>query len=474
MTRRKKKSRVARNGNAETRAERAGENEQKALKIVGESFASMSVGEAVTAHRGGAGRAPTRAAKVPGKDIFGVGNGFLQDDFQKNKPKTKRVVATAGTVSTMLGKDYVRSLPKKGVSKMNGFFEQSWSKEEAEQFLCSMLGDDCELSLAVVSDVLCQCGYNLDKALDVLLELSASSKDQPSGYCESTRSEDAQYHLESTNNVVDRTADSTYHSSFVDFQDNVWFSGDLFWNNSKASESSGSHHPSEKTVLESELPQKVLESLFSMPTPKAAEQEPNKMNWRNIVKKMTSLGPGFKDGESEQLQPIHAKEDEYHVLREAAHQHWGSMKSYYQKAVTAFTSGEREYASYLSEKGKLQNKMAQEADKKASRDIFAARNKSIENVITIDLHGQHIKQAMKVLKLHLLFGAYVRSVKSFRVITGCGSHGVGKSKLKNSVISLLQKEGIKWSEENRGTLLIRIDGQTDFSFLDSGSGSDSD
>jgi hypothetical protein len=29
-------------------------------------------------------------------------------------------------------------------------------KEEAEQFLCSMLGNDCELSMGVVRDVLCK------------------------------------------------------------------------------------------------------------------------------------------------------------------------------------------------------------------------------------------------------------------------------------------------------------------------------
>ena len=48
------------------------------------------------------------------------------------------------------------------------------NKEEAEQFLCSMFGDECELSMAVVRDVLCQCGYNFDKALDALLVLSDS------------------------------------------------------------------------------------------------------------------------------------------------------------------------------------------------------------------------------------------------------------------------------------------------------------
>ena len=135
--------------------------------------------------------------------------------------------------------------------------------------------------------------------------------------------------------------------------------------------------------------------------------------------------------------------------------------------------------------------MAQEADKKASQDIFKARsvhemiryfsnstfivvidhdllvfcrNKGITNVITIDLHGQHVKQAMKVLKLHLLFGTYVRckhlpalpyfyadlprysillfvmnmcglvpAIQTLRVITGCGGRGLGKSKVKQAV-----------------------------------------
>lgn len=78
-----------------------------------------------------------------------------------------------------------------------------------------------------------------------------------------------------------------------------------FRNNSKISGSSGTHQSSKKVVSESELPQKVLESLFNMPTPKAAEQEPNKMNWRNIVKQMVSLGQGVEGGESAQQQYIH-------------------------------------------------------------------------------------------------------------------------------------------------------------------------
>lgn len=69
----------------------------------------------------------------------------------KTKPK-KKVVAATGMVSAVLGKEYVSSGTKKG--KCVG--DVSPSKEELEQFLCSMLGDDCELSMGVVRDVLCE------------------------------------------------------------------------------------------------------------------------------------------------------------------------------------------------------------------------------------------------------------------------------------------------------------------------------
>jgi hypothetical protein len=49
--------------------------------------------------------------------------------------------------------------------------------------------------------------------------------------------------------------------------------------------------PSSTTPIsnESNLPQKVLECLFNVPT--SSEHEPSTMNWRNVVKKMQSLGP---------------------------------------------------------------------------------------------------------------------------------------------------------------------------------------
>ncbi|XP_075519676.1 SMR domain-containing protein At5g58720-like [Primulina tabacum] len=508
-TKRKKKKRQRVSGKENARIQAASckftdEKDQRNLRNLLMAFSSVSLEEVHTAYKE-AKRDPDVAAKIlanvvesaarqdqsttcsssSGNDnvgsssssfaseVFGDANEFPQVVFnRKSKPKWKKVSAAAGTVSTVLGKDYVRSTPKKGSYKLKRFHEESLNWKETEQFLCSMLGEECELSLAVVRDVLGQCGDDLEKALDVLLELSATSKEQVHGGYESAIREDTQYLPESNDGLTDRTLDSHFHSSDIKFKDNPWFTRNHCRDLSKIIGSSESHISSEIEYLKSELPQQLLESLFNMPTPKTTECEPSTMNWRNVVKKLTSLGQRSETGDGEQQKTVQANGDEYLALRSTAKQHWESMKSYYQKATTAFANGEKEHAAYLSEQGRSHNKMAREADEKASQDIFTARNKSIENVITIDLHGQNVKQAMRLLKLHLLFGAYVRSVRSFKVITGCGSHGLGKSKVKSSVVNLLKKEGIAWSEVNQGMLFIRLDGQRDFGFLDAVSDSE--
>lgn len=43
------------------------------------------------------------------------------------------------------------------------------------------------------------------------------------------------------------------------------------------------------------------------------------------------------------------------------------------------------------------------------------------------------------------------------------------SSYRLQVINLLEKEGLQWRAENQGTLVIKLDGCTQFSFLDSDS-----
>ncbi|MED6191678.1 hypothetical protein PIB30_002485 [Stylosanthes scabra] len=409
---------------------------------------------ALSSSSGGIGGSDLGSTSGSSDGFVDVGYGEDMGSFKGNSRQKKKVIAATGTVSTVIGKEYVR----RNKNKNKGFENNGVvDKDKAEQFLCSMLGDDSDLNLGVVRDVLCQCGYNIEKALDVLLDLTASTNEQSRNDNDNDNIYDMRFLVGQKDNLIDRRSECTSLSSESEASDNLWSLGSF-------------NRPG---FTKSELPQKVLESLFNIP--KSSEPEKGTMNWRNVVKKMQSLGPefGVYPHGSETQQPTFAKGDEYHVFREGAKQHWDSVKSYYQKASTAYTKGNRSYAAYLSDQGKEQTKLAQKADTKASHDIFIARNKGIENVITIDLHGQHVKPAMRMLKLHLLFGSYVPSVQTLRVITGCGSHGVGKSKLKQSVVDLLHKERMEWCEENRGTLLIKLNGWQEFSFLDTDSDSDS-
>ncbi|KAM1447010.1 hypothetical protein ACFXTO_006154 [Malus domestica] len=448
------------------------DEEQKVIRALMEVFSSVSLDDATYAYReadGDAGKAAeileravaecseepftsSTASGVSGSDAasssgsssgLGSSEGFESGCIQNLvsekglRGKQKRVVAAAGTVSTVLGKEYVSSIPRRGptsseVTKLKGFGNGGAAgQEEAEQFLCSMLGDESELSLAVVRDVLFQCGYDVEKALDALLEASSSyeQSSSSSNYIMFFK-EDNRHPFEQSDTLTDRASDCTSHSSEYE-QDNIW-------NYSKVLTDSEAHSPGSPKNTAADLSQKSLAPRYDVCT----------------------------SGSAEAQQVNFAQGDEYHAFRGTAKEHWDSMRSYYQKAATAYSRGAREHAGYLAEQAKVQTKLAQAADEKASQEIFKARNKDIENVITIDLHGQHVKQAMKLLKIHLLFGTYAQSVQFLRVITGCGSHGYGKSKLKQSVIELAENEGIQWREENRGMVLLKLGSHREFSFQD--------
>lgn len=481
---RKKKKRSQWSSNHQHQAScKTSHEEEKAVNSLMEAFASVSLQEA----NGDLNKAAeifegfTADEKLDSQTVScsssSSSSGSLNWDqgwpCAKDRAKHKKVVAATGMVSSVIANDYVSSrTPRKDSKFKEVYAYEPLNKVDAEQFLCSMLGEDCELSLAVVRDVLCQCGYDVQKALNTLLELCASSfEHSENGQTAESfagNSEETELYLECTYNLSDRASDSTSLTCENDSQDNEWIGGYRCRKYSEVLTGSGVQPEVGVQTSKSELPGEVLKALYNMP--KRSEFKRNAMNWKDIVKKMESLGQRFECAapSAAESELVHAEGDEYQVFRKTARKHWDEMKSYYHKAAVAFSNGEREYASHLSEQGRLSDKMAREADEKASKEIFRARNRSIENVITFDLHGQHVRQAMRLLKVHLLFGAYACSVQIFRVITGCGgSHGMAKSKLKQSVIDLVEREGIEWREENRGTILIRLDGQREFAFMES-------
>ncbi|RWW33790.1 hypothetical protein BHE74_00010196 [Ensete ventricosum] len=96
---------------------------------------------------------------------------------------------------------------------------------------------------------------------------------------------------------------------------------------------------------------------------------------------------------------------------------------------------------------------------------FVCRNKHIKNMVTIDLHGQHVKQAIGLLKLHLLLFAYIPC--KLPRLPSLMSSIIIQEMLVICVLGLVEKEDIKWREENAGTLILSLDEPKEYSFVES-------
>ncbi|KAJ0989274.1 hypothetical protein J5N97_007630 [Dioscorea zingiberensis] len=428
--------------------------EKRALDRLSETFASLSMDRITLAYRE-AGGDSCKAAEILGAQLESAGRNRVVEKKGLGQ-RRRRVVASSGMVSDVIGKDYSKHVGNGDQGRKGVVDKRIYRFEEAEQFLCSMLGWDDELGMGVVKDVLGQCGYDVGKALDALLDMSASSSNQFDG------------NSFSPSQLMDKTSDSTYHPSeneyeFLQSVGYVCRDYTSVFAGSKEQPLSGSQE-------KPDLQQKILESLFSIPD--SQKYDLKSMNWKNVVKKVESFGQGleFRCASAKQspadARKEHAGNNAYQVFRSPAQVHYDTMKTYFQKAAMAYASGQRAHAAHLSEQGKHYSKLAREADEKASRDIFNNRNKDIKNAVTIDLHGQHVKNALGLLKLHLLLFTYIPSIHFLKVITGCGADGVGKGKIKRSVISLVEREGIGWSEENSGILVLRVDGNKEYKFLE--------
>nr|KAJ0211255.1 hypothetical protein LSAT_V11C400222440 [Lactuca sativa] len=77
--------------------------------------------------------------------------------------------------------------------------------------------------------------------------------------------------------------------------------------------------------------------------------------------------------------------------------------------------------------------------------VIECRNKyNIVDLMTINLHGQHLKEGMTILKYHLAF-----ALRRLRVITGYGRGGTGQSMLKQAVVDLLKVEKFERERKRR-------------------------
>ncbi|XP_038979676.1 putative nuclear RNA export factor SDE5 isoform X2 [Phoenix dactylifera] len=395
-------------------------------------------------------------------------SAFTRKNSKGAKPR--KFSASMGTVSSFLGKSYARpasaflessakSKPLKIEVKGSAEDEHDMERVEShfvpkkelstdtdiEEFLFSMLGDGFKLNMDMIREVLGQCGYNIKKSMEELLALSAKNLDK--------------------NNSVDNNVvrESTGGCS-------KWETSLSEENYLKSSTQSNIIESSCLDKKRSSLSREVLQSLFNAPE-RLEEPKPKRLEWgsnrtrvvgqKPVTKPLEDLSLSTKiEDPKVKLDNKDDEEDDYQFLRRATKQHWDAMKQYYEAAVDAFTKGDRKKANYLLEEGKHYNQKAREADEKSAVEILDTRKSGIQGkVIILDLHDHHPKEALDLLKLHLRSLANIPSFRHLKVIVGTNAADITKGKRKRMVVKLLEKESIKWTEEEGkpGTYLIQLD-----------------
>ncbi|XP_068645461.1 putative nuclear RNA export factor SDE5 [Aristolochia californica] len=375
--------------------------------------------------------------------------------------KPRKVSASVGTVSNVIGKGYCSSTASENHSykakKIVKLEVRSPSTEnlvsdaaesdflprnkpqnnkDIEDFLYKMLGDGFQLERDVIQDVLRCCGYDARKGMEKLLRMSSAKSNK-------------------TDDDLSKSAGS--HSIVLQ---------------NAQSQNSGGRCRDEITREPPSIKNKYSDSAMDIlnawykpiviPNDDSPEETYKLSRIRQASHKIVSGHPDDTGSTSKILElqvegAEEVKEDKYDTLRKASKVNWDAMKAYYEAAVDAFVNGEQDRVDYLIEQGKHFNEKAREADDKSAGKIHEIRSANASTVVSLDLHEQQTREAICLLKLQLSSFSGIPSIHFLKIIVDSGHDTITKGARRRLVIKLLEKQGIKWSEENAGTIKIKVD-----------------
>ncbi|TKY49089.1 Silencing defective 5 isoform 1 [Spatholobus suberectus] len=300
--------------------------------------------------------------------------------------------ASLGSVSGVVGRDYVQS---KTWTRSNREVSKPLKLNAKELPQSEIWGEKSSLSVAaskgtVSDDVLGLCGYDVQKTMEELLDVSAST-------------------LEKYDDVRD-----------------------LFGEDSRDQHPDVNCAPSEELCNSTDSPKRdkdkaglqkeILESLFNF---SQISEELSKQRRPVSVRPYRRPAVRLPENTTTIQQTINVAvkeendddENSYKALRGAVREHWITMKEYYRAAVDAFVQSDYARADRLLEQGHFFNRKAREADEKSAQKLFRT-NESNDDEIPLDLHEHEPKQALRLLKFHLTTLSGIHAIKHPRVIVG--------------------------------------------------------
>ncbi|KAK1582367.1 hypothetical protein Q3G72_014309 [Acer saccharum] len=437
-----------------------------------------------------------------------------------HKPfKLKNCPVAMGTISTVIGKEYLRGKPLTDDSheptkpmKLNSKefpASEIWSEEvppstiamngtmrpDIEEFLFKMLGDGFQLDTTVIRDVLGQCGYDAQKSVEKLIDLSAST-------------------LEVCDDFVDMTAENFICQPAENFPGQKFFLKQEQTRNLDSAQSDGAIAMRRNlTGLPTSdrdrigLQKEIIQSLFI--APERSEEGPiRKIIVRPVARRSRAFGKfvkPYKDttkknttvsAEAQEKTRDEDEDDEnsFDFQRKAVKEYWFTMKEYYkfvssqyhklfesvetwcgkgtfeldnglialnyQKSIgshafDAFAKGDYARANKLLQQGQFFNQKAREADEKSAQRILQVRD---DEVLSLDSSELEPKEAIRLLRTHLTSLGGIPSIKYLRVIVGTNDEDTTKGARKRMILKQLEKESIEYEEEENGqAILIRVD-----------------
>ncbi|KAL2944229.1 putative nuclear RNA export factor SDE5 [Bienertia sinuspersici] len=325
------------------------------------------------------------------------------EDSSKYPYMTKqndKILPTRNYISGISGGESLKST--NGGSRNTG--KDGSLHADVEEFIFKMLGDGFQFDIKKIHEVLGHCGYDLEKSMETLVDLSAST-------------------LEKSDDVVSRCAEKEVHLK----------TGSV----SEDSQASSS-------LRVEELPKKASIGTRRVRTYGRKAVEPVKETV--IEQTFVSVKPlaGHNEAVNEE------DENSFSVLRQAVKENWAAMKEYYKAATDAFTKGDEARAYKLMEEGHFYNKKARKADEKSAQKLLETR----DDEMLLDISTLEPKEAIKLLKLHLTNLAGIPTIRFLKVCVGNDDGESKKGCLKRLVLKLLEKESIHWNEGEDGRMIV--------------------
>ncbi|CAN6920441.1 unnamed protein product [Brassica oleracea var. botrytis] len=452
------------------------DQDSRSLQVLLEAFGSRFSLDDITA----AYHEASQNVDVAGEILFAMTEKTTESDqVEKNEAthakakvlRPKKSSVSVGSVSSVIGKEYVRARPvsnprqeaskpvkidSKDIPETEMWCEESKEANiisraptEVEEFIVKMLGEGFQASPELIHQILGVCGYDVKKSTEKLLDLSDTKKHADAGISNELMSK------------VDPQRQGSTSCNQVEFSQ----SGGA--RTLTGSEEGGKDN--------SGLEKEVLEALFSCA--ERYEEVPKLTRRFREIRGRAAGRPVVKPLEDPfqervvtvKQSPHTSKEDEddeneYKALRKAVHENLHEMKEYYGAAVEAFSKGETERARRLVEKGHFFGQKAREADDKSIAKMLEVKEEDNgstykeDEVVIVNVNELEPREALRLLKLQLKNFTGIPSIKCLRVKLGDNKEDSKCKRRHTAIAKLLEGESIAWSKEDDGlVMMIRID-----------------